>query len=214
MSGHTMQGQERAVFNFAPYATDSMGERVITHIDGEEPHFGASFTLSQFENGAVEPYLCLDFSEVVNEPERLYALANHARHELADFLEECARRWRRAEGREPGAMRHAYELFTLPVAHPRLTLSHDQGYCYTPMDVDTPADSWAIVFDSTLGGYAHASICCTSQGQISVNASTSVDGSLEGPEALQLAQTLPLWWADLFKVEAWARKRVEGFIPA
>lgn len=214
MSMNDTRKNNRATFKPAPSVEFFDGERITTFVEGEEPNFGAQFSLIQVDGERVEPLLDLDFSEVMGEPERLYALANHARHELADFLEECARRWRRAEGREPGALRHAYELFTLPVAHPRLTLSHDRDYCYTPMDVDTPADSWAIVFDSTLGGYAHASICCTSQGQISVNASTSVDGSLEGPEALQLAQTLPLWWADLFKVEAWARKRVEGFIPA
>lgn len=213
MSTHDTRKNTGPTFQPAPSVEFFEGERVTTFVEGEEPNFGAQFSLIQIADSKTEPSLDLNFSEVLTKPERLYALASHARHELANFLEECARRWQRVSERkvEPS---YAYELFMAPCPRPRLTLQHDRGHCYEVVDGDSGTESFAMVFDSHLGGFAHACIYCTARGEITFDAETHVCGELGDEEAMQYAERLPLWWADLFKVEAWARNRVEGFRPA
>lgn len=68
----------------------------IIYADMHEHRLGLSFIAAQYDDTGIEAML--DQSNTIDfiSPDELDALADYARHELADWLEECARQYRNA----------------------------------------------------------------------------------------------------------------------
>ena len=68
----------------------------IIYADMHEHRLGLSFIAAQYDDTGIEAMLDQSNTIDFTSPDELDALADYARHELADWLEECARQYRNA----------------------------------------------------------------------------------------------------------------------